>query len=50
MDAVRQPLIDSGNSPEDVDAALAKLDQQNKDNGVYDPKGLGKKLFGGNDE
>ena len=40
MAAVRQGLIDSGQSPQDVDAALAKVDQRNRDNGVYDPETL----------
>jgi RHS repeat-associated protein len=42
MAASRQALIDSGNSPEAVDAALGKVDQRNRDNGVYDPETLSK--------
>jgi hypothetical protein len=40
--AVRQGLIDAGNSPEAVDAALKRVDQRNQDNELYDPGTLAK--------
>jgi len=42
MAAVRQGLIDDGNSPKAVDGALKSVDQRNVDNGLYDPATLAK--------